>query len=176
MKNFRHTIFLLTLITHLTSIAQEQVYGDSGVVKYIKEKTSKIYETKDKTHFLLTKKRLLEDKTFGTNIIAYSMKGKINRIIAISTTKKGILSSEYYFENNQLIYNYETFEYFDKYGGERKWKNFKNLPAWESKYYIDHDNVKYQRQKGLELIRDSKKLNRKINDGYSLFRYVSKST
>ncbi len=167
------SVILLTLILLSTvSNGQELVFGDSTVVNSIKSKTSKIYESKDKTSFYLTKKRLRKVKTYGTNIIAHSKKDTINRIIAISMTQKGQLGTEWYYWNNELIYVYESFEYFEEQEKNCKWKNFKNLCAWESRYYFVNEKLEYQKHKGkLSSIRNDL-INELIKDGNSIRSYV----
>ncbi len=173
MKN--KLITFITILSCLCLNSQEaKVFGDSLIVAKVKAKTSMIFDNKDKTSFYLTKKRFHKEKTYGTNIIAHSKNGNFNRIIAITTTKKGILSAEYYYENTKLIYIYQTFEYFNKYKDQARWKNFKGLPAWENKYYISENKIIYQKQKGLDIIKKAKKLNEKIREGYFFYQYVNR--
>jgi len=147
----RSLFFLFVLSLSILKVnAQEQKIGDSTVVDDIKKITSKIYDNKDKTHFFLTKSSLRQMKTFSTNITAYSKEKAINRIVAFSTLKSGILATEWYFQNNTLVYVYESFEYFDENKPKDGWKNFKGLYAWENRYYFVDEEVKYQKLKGIK--------------------------
>ncbi len=151
---------------------QELLIGDSTIVEAIKEQTSKIYDNKDKTIFLLTKKPLRDIKTYGTNIIAHSKNGTINRIIAISMTKKGQLSTEWYLSKNKFIYAYESFEFFEGQKKKSNWKNFKGFSAWEGRYYFVDNEVKYQKHKGKKGIKKKSKKNNILKDGRTIWNYV----
>lgn len=168
----RTLILLILMFSSTISKGQELVFGDSTVVENIKSKTSEIYENKDRTSFFLTKKRLRKIKTSGIEITAHSKNDTIRRIVAISMTKNGQLGTEWYYWNNELIYVYESFEYFKEQEKKCKWKNFKNLCAWESRYYFVHEKLEYQKHKGkLSSIRDSK-INELIKDGNNIRNYA----
>ena len=121
-------------------------FGDSTIVPTIKSKTSWVYQNKDITHFLLTKRQFRKAKTHGTNIIAHFKNDSINRIIATSTGKKGQFAAEYYFHHGQLIFSYQTFEEFEPSGS---WENFKGLKGYESRYYFLGGKLKYHVHRGL---------------------------
>jgi hypothetical protein len=148
MKN---TILLIVIIFNSSIIyGQEIVSGDSTIVFKIKEKTSWIYENKDKTNFLLTNQQLQEIQTNGTNITVQSKNGEINRIITISNTENGQLSAEWYFDDNQLIFAYQSFEYFKESEHQSEWKNFKGIWGWESRHYFIDEELKYSKHMGLK--------------------------
>jgi hypothetical protein len=169
----RVIIFISICLFSCYSIkGQELLIGDATVVKAIKAKTSKIYNNKDQTYFLLTKKQLRSTKTYGINIIAHSKNDTINRIIAISFTKKGQLSTEWYFVKNKLIHAYESFEYFKERGKNSSWKNFKGLNAWESRYYFVNEEIKYQKHKGRKKQKLNSKINHVLKDGRAIINYV----
>lgn len=165
-------IFAFLLIFSFNLHGQELFLGDSTGVYLIKQKTSAIYDDKDKTQFLLTKKQLRQTKTFGTSLIVHSKNDTINRVITISMTKKGQLSTEWYFSNQQLIYVYESFEFFNENKNEYTWKNFKGLTAWESRYYFINKQLKYHKHKGLKKIEAKKKENLLLKESKSILNYI----
>lgn len=148
---------------------QELLIGDSTIVEAIKKQTSKIYNEKDKTIFILTKRQLRSIKTYGTNIIAHSKNDTINRVVAISMTKKGQLSTEWYFTKNKLIYVYESFEFFEDKKEMSNWKNFKGFCAWESRYYFVDNQMKYQKHQG----KNKNNKNNVLKDGRALLNYIT---
>lgn len=156
----------------LNSAGQEIVTGDSTVVDEIKRRTSEIYENRDRTDFFLTKKPLRQMKIYGTEIIVHSNKGAVNRIIAKSTTKRGQLSTEWYFTNDELIYAYESFEYFNEYKGTKGWKNFKGLQAWEGRYYFVDQSIKYQKHKGRKPNQKGHEVIAIQKDGKAILEYI----
>lgn len=168
----RIAFFSILMLLCLISNAQELIVGDSTVVKNIKSKTSKIYENKDKTSFYLTNKRLRKIKTFGTNIIANFKNDTINRIVSISMTKNGQLATEWYYWNNKLVYVYESFEFFEESKKKSSWKNFKNFYAWESRYYLVDEKLKYQKHKGKRNPTNSSQINQIIKDGNNIRNYI----
>jgi hypothetical protein len=128
---------------------QEIAMGDSSIVNPIKRKTSLIYGSQDSTVFLLTKQPLQKIKSCGTSIVVYLKNGSINQIVTSATTLQGILSAEYYFDHEQLIFSYITFEYFDEAKTIINRKNFKGLRSWESRYYFTNEKIRYQSHSGI---------------------------
>ena len=165
-------VSLMLLLMCLSTKGQELLIGDSTVVDEIKKHTSKIYNNKDKTFFYLTKKNLRQVKTYGNNIIAHTKNDSINRIISISMTKSGQLSTEWYFWKNKLIYAYESFEFFSEQKKKSNWKNFKDLHAWESRYYFINETIKYQKHKDKKDIFKNDDANTILKDGYAIKKYI----
>ena len=91
-------------------------------------------------------------------------------------TKKGQLSTEWYFFENQLIHAYETFEYFDKYSAEAQWKNFKNIYGWESRYYFSQNGGKCQKHKGRTEVDATKEADRIRQDGIQMLNFLTKGS
>ncbi len=139
-------IFVLTFA--FNTFAQEISFGDKTAQDEVKKKTSAIYDNKDKTYFLLTKKSFGKKSKCGTDITAYSKDKQINRIAAKSCTKNGRKAAEFYFENEKSIFIYEVFEYYSEKSRADAWKNFKGLAGWESRYYFVNDVLKFHRHKG----------------------------
>jgi len=156
-------------------IGQGLIIGDSTVVDEIKSKTSEIYENKDKTYFFLTKVPLRQEQTLATTITAHSSDGDINRIIAISFTDKGQLATEWYFLNHELIFAFESFEYFTESAVQTGYENFKGFQAWESRYYVVDNEVKYQKHKGRKHIQENKEAVIVQKNGKSVLNYVIKN-
>lgn len=150
-------IGLSVSLTMLAPIAHafESFFGDENVKAAVKQQTSKIYETRDKSYFFLTKKSLQAKSTCGTDIVAHENKRQINRIITKSCTRNGRLSVEYYYENGQSIFVYEVFEYYSEKAKKDTWVNFKNIPSWESRYYFSGQTLGYHSHKGRVKANDS---------------------
>ncbi len=168
----KNIISLILIMFCFSTKGQELVIGDSTVVDAIKKNTSKIYNDKDKTFFYLTKKCLRQVKTYGMSITAHSKNDTINRIISISMTKNGQLSTEWYFWENKLIYAYESFEFFVEQKKNGKWKNFKDLYAWESRYYFINETLQYQKHKGKNDAINKDEVNDVLKDGNRVKDYI----
>lgn len=169
MKKLIGILFFI-ISTSLTS--QTMTYGDSSVMNVVRKKTSWIYEHKDATHFYLTQKRLLNKKTNGLSITAHSYEGDINRIIAIANTKSGQWAIEWYFDEDQLIHVYSTFEYFEEAKHKGSWQNFKGLYGWESRYYLQDETVKYSKHNGRQNLDKRHVAKSLISDARSILAFV----
>ncbi len=130
-------------------------FGNKNIPVEVKKITSKIYETKDTTYFFLTKKSFSTKSTCGTDITAYANQKLINRIVSKTCTKKGRLAIEFYYEDEKPIFVYEVFEYFQENGKNTRWKNFKNISSWESRYYFLDKTLGFHTHKGRENVKDS---------------------
>ncbi len=172
-------VFMLGIFFLVASFSvqgQEFIFGDSSVVSRIKEKTSQIYENKDKTQFFLSKKKLQKKKTFGTSIIAHSKEGLFNRIITFNSDQNGQLATEWYFWKTQLIYVYQSYEFYQEAKKKSSWKNFKNLWAWESRYYFEDETLKFQKHKGKSAMTKQKEVQQLLEDAYSILAFVKESS
>lgn len=162
---FFHSCFFL-------SYAQEIAVGDSSVVSSIQRKTSFIYDSKDSTMFLLTKQSLQKIKSCGTSIVVYLKNNSINQIVTSATTLQGILSAEYYFDQEQLIFSYLSFEYFDEVKTIVTRKNFKGARSWESRYYFSNEQIQYQTHSGIEKKSAIYPYYQVINDVQRILKYI----
>ena len=135
--------------------ADEASFGNKNMRDEVKKITSKIYETNDKTYVFLTKKSFATKSTCGTDITAYVNQKLINRIVSKTCTKKGRLAIEFYYEDEKPIFVYEVFEYFQENGKNTRWKNFKNISSWESRYYFLDKTLGFHTHKGREKVKDS---------------------
>lgn len=169
MKNL---IGILFFIISASLTGQTMTYGDSSVMTAVWEKTSWIYGHKDATHFYLTQKRLLREKTNGLSITAHSYEGDINRVIAIANTKQGQWAIEWYFDEGQLIYVYSTFEYFEEAKHKGSWQNFKGLYGWESRYYLEDETVRYSKHNGRQNLDKRHIAKSLISDARSILAFV----
>ncbi|MBL7816085.1 MAG: hypothetical protein JNL70_13795 [Saprospiraceae bacterium] len=147
MKKYINIVLHCIIFNHV-AMAQSQ-FGDPSVVPRIDSKASYLYENNNNTHFFLTKKTFLGKRTSGSNIVAYTQKDTLHRIIVSTTTREGMLAKEFYFENNQLIFTYQTLECFAEASLYKNWKNFKGFHGWESRFYFEKGELKYQKHNGL---------------------------
>lgn len=155
-------------------ISQELAIRDTVIVNDINKRASFIYDNNDSALFFLTKTAFKGQPFFAAEITCY-LKNKIpNRIVVVYTIDSGKLAREFYLENHKLIFCYETMEYFDKYARKKKWKNFKNLPAYESRYYFADEKIVYQKHRGLDAMESGKASLLIAEKNYLLARTSSK--
>jgi hypothetical protein len=155
---------------------QEITFGDTTEIREIQRKCSKIYDTNDSTIFLLTKVTFYRKAKGGTNIIAYSYKNRINRIVAFTTTRKGLQGVEFYFWDSNIIMIYETMEYYDVDSPKGQIRNFKNIPYWESRFYINNSKLVAHSHSGRKGIGIGYKALIEIENSKNIFRFVKKQT
>ncbi len=150
----KRTLLLISFLFILNTFlyAQEIAVGDERSSHKVKEKVSVIYETKDKTQFFMTSQNFQSSQTYGTEVIAYSLEGKYNRVVTKGFTEDGQLATEWFFDNDRLIFVFEVFEFFEEKGLKGQWENFKGIASWESRYYFNKDYLAYHKHKGRENI------------------------
>lgn len=165
--------FILLFFT-FSLASQEITFGNFSAMKKVKTKTSFIYENKDATKYYLTKKQLFHTNTKGINITIHSLNGEINRIITVSITKNGFLSSEWYFSNAKLIFSYQSFEYFDEIKNKSTWRNFKGNLGWESRFYFVDEKLTYHKHKGRKKREIYLSVNKVANDAKSVYNFCAK--
>ncbi|MEO9483794.1 MAG: hypothetical protein ABJG47_10130 [Ekhidna sp.] len=168
----KRLIFGLMLMPALCLQGQELTSGDATVVDRIKKTTSFIYENKDETFFFLTNTQLEAANTHGTSLTAHLRDGFINRAITISLTSNGQLSSEFYFDDQQLIYVYQTFEFFAEAPSRSKWKNFKGISGWESRYYFINEELNFQKHLGKEILAKEGDIHALKESANAIRRYI----
>ena len=132
--------------------AQEKSFGDESVKNQIKKKTTDIYKNHDKIKFFLIKNLPRIKTTCGIEITAFSEKNKINRLVAKTCRKQGKQATEFYFEQEKLMYVYKVFEVFEGKATLGLWKNFKGLLGWESRFYFVNQRLKFHSHKGRNMI------------------------
>ena len=164
-------VSLIFLLVTSRGNAQDISSGDSLASEEIKSRTSFIYSNYDKVHFILTKKKF-QGTTLGSNIYAYTKNDSLTRIVVISTTQKGIASTEYYFEKNSLIYVYRTFEYFQEITQHGPWRNFKGFFGWESRFYFLNNVLKYQYHSGRDKLAPEKEWKSILAESSELIRFI----
>ena len=170
----RLSVFLSFFLFTYSLLAQQINYGDSTVIQNISAKTSFVYNNHDKILFFLTKRSFVKGINHGSNITGYILKDTINRIVAISTMEKGVLSAEYFFDKTTLIYSYQNFEYFEEETPKKRWKNFKGLYGWESRYYFGNGKLKYQVHSGRNNLATVKEIDELKNSAKKLYAFVSR--
>ncbi len=165
---------LFVLLLAASSVGQEISFGDQKARDKIGKKTSSIYDSKDKTFFLLTKKSFGAISTCGTEIIAYSMENRINRIVTRTCKKLGRSATEFYFENEKPIFVYRVFEMFREKSPPDSWKNFKGMAGWESRYYFDEENLKFHSHKGRKDILESETGKERFMEALAVLKFARK--
>jgi hypothetical protein len=166
----------ILILLSLFCYSQEISFGDTAMIREIKKKCSLIYETKDSTIFLLTKSNFHQNAASGTNIIIDSYQGKITRIVAYTTTVKGLSEVEYYYWDSQLIMIYKTMEYYEEESPIGQNKNFRNIPYWESRFYIDKDELVAHKHSGRKGIGIAYKAKTESAHSKKIFEFVKRKT
>ncbi|HEX5170626.1 MAG TPA: hypothetical protein VFW11_15725 [Cyclobacteriaceae bacterium] len=138
----RCLLFIAVIITaYFYGYGQENIFGDTALISDIQAKCSSLYNTQDKTDFFVTKKKFYKHQVSGTNIVAYSKKGNLFRIVVNTYVRDGQLSGEYFYWENSLIMIYETLEYYAESSPEGQVKNFMGIPFWETRFYFDDSKI-----------------------------------
>ena len=148
LVNLRHTFAVLLFFTSLSAYSQKYVHGDSTVVKGIREVLSGLYGKNDTTIYFITKHQFQKVSTAASEITVEKKKGIITRIAINSATTQGYLAEEYWLDNNQLIFVYQTFGYYRELNPVTKEVNFKGQRYWEARYYFQNERVKYEAATG----------------------------
>ncbi len=173
MRNLTSCILILV---SFNAFGQEITVGDTTMIREIQRKCSIIYDTKDSTIFLLTKSTFYKNAESGTNIVVNSYKGKINRIVTFTTTRTGLLGVEFYFWESQVIMIYETMEYYDEDSPKGQIRNFKNIPYWESRFYINNNKIVAHRHSGRKGIGIDYTAQIEIDNSKDIFEFVKEQT
>lgn len=59
-----------------------------------------------------------------------------------------MLSAEYFINNGQILFVYQTFEFFEEIKTKSKFRNFKGFLGWESRYFFENEQLKYSKTSG----------------------------
>jgi len=164
-------LLLFIILFPVNNFAQELSYGDSSIVTQANENASGIYNDKDTVLFFLSKNSFIPQQIFAANICCYIKQNRPNRIVISYTTTEGLLSKEFFLVKEALFYCYETLEYFDFPENKDRWKNFKNIPAYESRYYFNNEKLLYQQHTGVNAIPKNKE-QELISEKEKLLQYI----
>ncbi len=142
-----------------------RVQGDSALKSEIGAQTRVIYDQDGDWLFLLTRQNPLGvDDAYATELQAKRLDGRFGRIVATAWAPDGKYSVEYYFDQDGLIFVYETFEYFEESAPSGSWRNFKGAAAWERHSYVDGMSVGYGEVVGrAELLSDARSFIAAVN-------------
>lgn len=127
-------------------MAQEsrEEYGDASVKASIAPLTRVIYSMEGDWVFMLSCDSSLASRgTFATELQGKFVGNHIRQSIATEWRQAGKYSAEYFFDENNLIYVYETFEYYEEASPVDAWRNFKGLAAWERRSYFQNGRIEY---------------------------------
>lgn len=141
MNKLKIKIFILLLLGSKIGAAQSGITEDSLKIKFIADYLSSIYDTWDTTIFQLTKQQLVKPKSYGSNVYANLKDGKILRIVLQTFTDKGEWGVEYWFKEADLVFVYQTLNYFNEEKLQSKEINFKGMHYWESRYYFNNGHL-----------------------------------
>lgn len=136
------------ILTAGVLMAQERegrkVYGDASVKVRLAPLTRVIYSMEGDWVFLLSSDSPLASRAaFATELQGKFVGNQMRNFIATEWRPAGKYSAEYYFDENNLIYVYETFEYYEEVSPEDAWRNFKGHAAWERRSYFVNGKIGY---------------------------------
>lgn len=149
----RHWLMVVAVLAGRSTFAfgqapPESHSGDSAAVLRIDGQTRAIYDQVQSWRFLFTPKNLLrEPGALGTEVQVGPREGEPVRIIAGGWTPLGKFGAEYYRVNGQLVFVYQSFEWFQR-PTIAGWRNFKGNPGWERRTYLDDGKVVYTEANG----------------------------
>jgi hypothetical protein len=175
-SDMRNLIIYFLILASFSANGQEITFGDSAIIKSIQSNCSIIYDTKDTTTFLLTKTSFYKTAIGGTYLIIDSYKKKITRIVAFTTTRDGLLGVEFYYWDSHIIMIYETMEYYGEDSPIGQIRNFKKIPYWESRFYVDNNKLVAQRHSGRKGIRMDYNAQTEIENSKKIFEFAKKNT
>lgn len=126
-------------------MAQEEgkvVYGDASVKASVAPLTRVIYSMEGDWVFMLSRDSPLAFKEgFAIDLQGKVVGNQIRQLVTSEWRPAGRYSAEYYFDENNLIYVDETFEYYEEASPEDAWRNFKGLAAWERRSYFENGKI-----------------------------------
>lgn len=145
-------LFVIAVFTLYTTvlIAQSFTSGDSSIVNTTNQYLASIYGTQDTTICYLSRQQLIKIPSYGSKLFFDLKDHGIQRIGISSFTNKGELSEEYWFKNDQLIFVYQTLEYFEESRPLGYIRNFKGLVYWESRFYLEKDRLVFEKTTGIK--------------------------
>lgn len=149
-------VLLLILASFATTNAlkaqdagERHVAGDSTLKHVMAPQVRAIYDRQSQWVFGLTRENIVRiEGATATEFRAAQAEGSFHRIIATVWTTQGKYAAEYYLSDDTPIYVYEAFEYFEEAAPIEAWRNFKGLPGWERRSYLNDNAVGYIESSG----------------------------
>ena len=89
------------------------------------------------------------DGPLGTELQGELVGSDLVRVVAMAFTKQGKYGAEYYMRDGNLLFVYETFEYFEESAPVKAWQDFKHIVAWERRSYFRNALVAYGVSRGM---------------------------
>lgn len=130
--------------------SQETQKGDSAIAAAIDARLSELYDKYDTTAWYISKRQFQKINACGTNITYSEKSRKPVRISVVSITESGEFGEEYWFDNGNLIFVYQTFGYFNESPSLSRAVNFKGQRFWESRYYFENNSIKFEKTTGIK--------------------------
>lgn len=113
--------------------------GDPSIAAPILAKTRDLKP--DGQAHLLTKANLSGvPGTYGTEVHLSTVQGAPARLVVSSWTPQGVFSQEYYVDNDQLVFVYETLSLFADQP-PTGWRNFMGYSGWERRIYLTDESI-----------------------------------
>lgn len=147
MKTLFLSMVLFILVAMPARAQQEnpgRSYGDPSLEEADSAEVRFIYRHATGWKTVLTQENLLDlSKCRGIEITAGFVENAPRRILINAWTDKGKYAAEYYYRGDQLLFVYDTFEYYEDAAPPQPWRNFKGLPAWERRTYFKDGSPGY---------------------------------
>ncbi len=153
MKILAFGIFLFLATSFQEAAGQTEspnkTVGDRAVERAILAQTRELYGKDTAQVFLTTSDNVLRlDGPLGTELQGALVGSDLVRVFVMAFTKQGKYGAEYYMRDGNLLYVYETLEYFQESAPARAWQNFKHIAAWERRSYFRNGIVAYGASRG----------------------------
>ena len=153
MKILAFGIFLFVATSFREAAGQtgppDKTVGDSAVERAILAQTREFYGKATAQLFLMTSENVLGlDGPLGTEMHGELVGSDLVRVVAMAFTKQGKYAAEYYMRDGNLMFVYETFEYFQENAPAKAWQDFKHIAAWERRSYFRNGLVAYGATRG----------------------------
>jgi len=153
MKILAFGIFLFVATAFREAAGQtgppDKTVGDSAAESAVLAQTRESYGKNTAQVFLMTSNNVLGlDSPLGTELQGQLVGSDLVRVVATAFTKQGKYAAEYYMRNGNLLFVYETFEYFQERAPAGAWHNFKHIAAWERRSYFRNGSVAYGASRG----------------------------
>lgn len=126
--------FIFTVIVFLSCYFAINAQ-DSVLIKKIDSLSQYAYDHRDTTLFFLTESDFLRTGS-GTELMVFSYKKKIQRMVCISRHQQGVSAAEYYLHNDSLVFVFESSSYYREKAPQWSVKDFRQVHSSEHRFYF----------------------------------------
>jgi len=129
--------------------AQQKTFGDRAVGDAILARTREFYGKETaRVYLLIADNALRLPGSHGTELDGELVGSDLVRVVAKVPTNRGNYAAEFYFREGEVLFVYETFEYFSGTAPVDAWQNFRHIAAWERRSFFRAGVVVYSSSHG----------------------------